>query len=65
MRALDHRGEKRLPVGEVVTALKRMGIELLLKEREVERALRVFEVRLQNSAINRFRGDSSSPDDDI
>lgn len=51
LRALDHRGEKRLPVADVVTALKRMGIELLLKENEIERALRVFEVRLQDSAI--------------
>ncbi|CAM9186272.1 unnamed protein product, partial [Ectocarpus fasciculatus] len=49
LRALDHRGEKRLPVGEVVTALKRMGIELLLKEREIERALRVFEVDSKDS----------------
>ncbi|CAM9842968.1 unnamed protein product [Pylaiella littoralis] len=44
LRALDSRGEKRLPASVIVTALKRMGIELQLKHKEVERALRVFEV---------------------
>lgn len=45
MRALDHKGENRLPASAVVTALKRMGIELLKKPKDVEMALRVFEVR--------------------
>lgn len=45
LRALDHKGENRLPASAVVTALKRMGIELLKKPKDVERALRVFEVR--------------------
>eukprot|EP00903_Cladosiphon_okamuranus_P013950 g12974.t1 len=44
LRALDHKGENRLPASTVVTALKRMGIELLKKPKEVEMALRVFEV---------------------
>lgn len=45
LRALDHQGEKRLPVSRVITALERMGVELDMNEREIERSLRVFEVR--------------------
>lgn len=45
LRALDHRSEGRLPASGIVTALKRMGIELRMKEIEMERALRVFQVQ--------------------
>ncbi|CAM9175845.1 unnamed protein product [Hapterophycus canaliculatus] len=44
LRALDHRGENRLPAADVITALRRMGMELLTKKKDLERALRVFEV---------------------
>ena len=45
LRALDHGKEKRLPASGVVRALKRLGIELNMKERKAEHSLRVFEVR--------------------
>ena len=44
LQALDKQGDKRLPPSSIVTALKRMGIELRMKQREAEKALRVFEV---------------------
>lgn len=45
LQALDKHGDKRLPPSSIVTALKRMGIELRMNHREAEKALRVFEVR--------------------
>lgn len=44
LRALDHRENKHLPAANILTALKRMGIELRMKQREAERSLQVFEV---------------------
>lgn len=46
LRALDHKEQKRLPPSNILTALKRMGIELSMKPREAEGALRVFQVRV-------------------
>eukprot|EP00904_Undaria_pinnatifida_P002651 jgi/Undpi1/12387/HiC_scaffold_5.g02059.m1 len=43
LHALDKQGDKRLPPSSIVTALKRMGIELRMKQRDAEKALRVFE----------------------
>lgn len=44
LRALDQRDEDSLPASIVVTALKRMGLELQMTQKETERSLRTFEV---------------------
>ncbi|CAM9405848.1 unnamed protein product, partial [Choristocarpus tenellus] len=43
--ALDYHREGKLPATTVITALRRMGLELHLQQKEMELALRVFEVR--------------------
>lgn len=43
LRALDHGQEERLPAEDVVTALKRMNLDLKMSPKKIEKSLRVFE----------------------
>lgn len=44
LRAVDERDEGCLPHAGVVVALKRMGLELRMSDKEIEKSLRAFEV---------------------